>query len=464
MSMIRAVVISLLAVSSLMTLTTVFLLTNKDFYNTTSNLIKAKPDSRNGYSTTIINDSSEKSNSGSESSNADIHDIISIDEHDDDYWSRPTLKSFINFNTSDEISIVTNINESYSYPDLSPTKNPWTESDYEPASVKPLVRASDTRRVKAALISLVRNEELNDLLSTMSQIEDKFNKKFNYQWIFFNDEDFTQNFKDKTAELAAPAKCTYVKIADSDWEEPEWIDLKKAELLASGFKKEVQYSDKPSYHRMCRWNSGIFFNDPAMRDLDWYWRVEPKTKYYCDIDYDVFAYMEDNDKDYGFNINLYDAPQSVATLWPTTVEFFANHTDYVHPNSARGWLIQDSRQRHYSITQGYSTCHFWSNFEIGRLDFFRSQEYTDFFKYLDRAGGFFYERWGDAPVHSIALGLMTDKSRIHFFRDIGYNHIPYFNCHNSPKCSGCTPGLFAEVNDLKKENCITEWFKIAGDN
>ena len=177
MSMIRAVVISLLAVSSLMTLTTVFLLTNKDFYNTTSNLIKAKPDSRNGYSTTIINDSSEKSNSGSESSNADIHDIISIDEHDDDYWSRPTLKSFINFNTSDEISIVTNINESYSYPDLSPTKNPWTESDYEPASVKPLVRASDTRRVKAALISLVRNEELNDLLSTMSQIEDKFNKK-----------------------------------------------------------------------------------------------------------------------------------------------------------------------------------------------------------------------------------------------------------------------------------------------
>lgn len=40
----------------------------------------------------------------------------------------------------------------------------------------------------------------------------------------------------------------------------------------------------------------------------------------------------------------------------------------------------------------YNMCHFWSNFEIARLDFFRSKEYEDFFEMMDRSGGFWMER------------------------------------------------------------------------
>ena len=53
----------------------------------------------------------------------------------------------------------------------------------------------------------------------------------------------------------------------------------------------------------------------------------------------------------------------------------------------------------------YNRCHFWSNFEIGSLALWRSEAYLAYFEYLDKAGGFFYERWGDAPVHSIAAAL-----------------------------------------------------------
>lgn len=35
------------------------------------------------------------------------------------------------------------------------------------------------------------------------------------------------------------------------------------------------------------------------------------------------------------------------------------------------------------------------------MRFWRSKAYSDFFDFLDSKGGFFYERWGDAPVHSI---------------------------------------------------------------
>lgn len=75
----------------------------------------------------------------------------------------------------------------------------------------------------------------------------------------------------------------------------------------------------------------------------------------------------------------------------------------------------------------------WSNFEIGNLNWLRSQPYLDFFEHLDKEGGFFYERWGDAPVHSIAAGLLLNKDEIHFFNDIAYYHVPFTHCPTGEK-------------------------------
>lgn len=179
-----------------------------------------------------------------------------------------------------------------------------------------------------------------------------------------------------------------------------------------------------SYHQMCRWNSGMFYKHPALKDMQYYWRVEPKVHFFCDVDYDVFRFMSDRNKTYGFTINLYDDPTSIETLWPETTKFLAEHPDYLHENNAMPWLTDSVRRpEHNKNANGYSTCHFWSNFEIGNLDFWRSKVYEEYFNHLDRSGGFFYERWGDAPVHSIALGLFEDSSRIHW----------YVSAHRFPK-------------------------------
>ena len=42
--------------------------------------------------------------------------------------------------------------------------------------------------------------------------------------------------------------------------------------------------------------------------------------------------------------------------------------------------------------ESYNMCHFWSNFEIAKLSWFRSKEYQDFFQMMDRSGGFWMER------------------------------------------------------------------------
>ena len=48
---------------------------------------------------------------------------------------------------------------------------------------------------KAALISLVRNQELDGIIQSMTQLEYHWNHKYQYPWIFFNDEPFNDEFK-----------------------------------------------------------------------------------------------------------------------------------------------------------------------------------------------------------------------------------------------------------------------------
>jgi mannosyltransferase len=208
-----------------------------------------------------------------------------------------------------------------------------------------------------------------------------------------------------------------------------------------------------------------------------------RGRFFCSLDYDPFQFLADNNKTYGFTINIFDNPQSIATLWPETMSFLNAHPDYLAADNSMSWLTDRTlRPDHTEAANGYSTCHFWSNFEIADMTFWRSPQYQEYFEHLDRAGGFFYERWGDAPVHSIALGLFEDNSRIHWyalsylsnsqilmvlhpnlgccrFRDIGYQHPPYINCPDTPNCSKCQPNIFTHSWGVMKEDCRINWFK-----
>ncbi len=60
----------------------------------------------------------------------------------------------------------------------------------------PLLRSYRmSNRPRAALISLVRNSELEGMMQSMRQLEYRWNRKYQYPWIFFNDEPFSEEFK-----------------------------------------------------------------------------------------------------------------------------------------------------------------------------------------------------------------------------------------------------------------------------
>lgn len=278
-----------------------------------------------------------------------------------------------------------------------------------------------SKDIKATFVTLARNKELYDLIKSIRRVEDRFNRKFNYDWVFLNDEEFTQEFKDLTSSIVS-GNTKYGLIPKEHWSYPEWIDLDKAAKSREDMKAaKIIYGDSESYRHMCRYESGFFFRHPLMDEYDWYWRVEPGIQIHCDLDYDLFKFMRDNKKKYGFAISIHEFSKTIPTLWQRTKEFIKDHEDYLAPNNFLDFISEDNGET-------YNLCHFWSNFEIGDLNFWRSKQYLEYFDYLDKSGGFFYERWGDAPVHSIAAALFLNKDEIHYFEDMGYNHGVYTQC------------------------------------
>ncbi|KAI0148166.1 glycosyltransferase family 15 protein [Hypoxylon sp. NC0597] len=330
---------------------------------------------------------------------------------------------------------------------LTPSDQGWDE----------LLGTAPGPRMNATFVSLARNSDVWEIARSIRQVEDRFNRRYNYDWVFLNDKPFDATFKKVTTSLVS-GKTYYGEIPHEHWSFPDHIDQDKARKVREDMaQRKIIYGDSVSYRHMCRFESGFFFRQPLMMNYEWYWRVEPSIELFCDIHYDPFRFMAENKKKYSFVLSLYEYVETIPTLWDSVKKFMKNYPEHIAEGNSMGFLSDDGGET-------YNHCHFWSNFEVGNLEWLRSKAYIDFFESLDQDGGFFYERWGDAPVHSIAAALLLKKEEIHFFNDIAYYHVPFTHCPTGEqtrldlRCH-CNP---KDNFDWKGYSCTSRYFEVNG--
>nr|POF18623.1 o-glycoside alpha-1,2-mannosyltransferase like 4 [Quercus suber] len=403
-------------------------------------------------------------------------------------------------------------------------------------------------RANAAFVVLARNKELDGVIESIKSVERHFNRWFHYPYVFLNDGEFNSTFKETIVNYTS-SSVEFGTIGQDHWGYPDWVDQSVAK---EGIRKQgdqaIMYGGMESYHHMCRFYSGFFYKHELLQKYDWYWRVEPEIKYFCDMTYDPFIHMERANKTYGFTIAVKELKETVPNifryasaykrknnltsqgLWELFVEpkegFNQDGTPKAGHTPAEDLPADDPKHgdgKHKPLPEDilrgepgqgtipeidpdamdgetYNMCHFWSNFEIARLDWFRSKEYEEFFQMMDRSGGFWMERWGDAPIHSLAAGALLSPAQVHYFRDFGYRHTtiqhcpanaparqlprtPYFEkttvdekarreedeywAKSDPEKEngvGCRCRCDTDIVDVegKEGSCIPEWVEIAG--
>lgn len=347
-------------------------------------------------------------------------------------------------------------------------------------------------RANAAFVVLAMNSEIDQVVKSMNSMERHFNQWFNYPWVFLNDEPFDESFK-QTVKQYTQSEVEFGTISPEDWNFGNVDPEEFKQYIESQGDRRIYYGNKAGYHKMCRYFSGAFYKHELVKKRDWYWRVEPNVEFFCDITYDPFIEMEKHGKKYGFAIVIHELYRTVPSLFRETKAFTKEHN--IKPTKLWRMLVKNFKyssgtneddydmikerehifnrieedltiEKFLSIKdktdlsaidpsligklaarardppllhedrfdyEEYNLCHFWSNFEIAQTSLFTSELYQKYYDRLERSGGFYKERWGDAPIHSLAIAMMLDIKEIHYFRDIGYKHSTLGHCPANSK-------------------------------
>ncbi|KAG6866925.1 hypothetical protein C0991_003841 [Blastosporella zonata] len=141
-----------------------------------------------------------------------------------------TLHFFLGLVLKDYGTFTSHISEQFRSPleaaALNATSNELTVA---PISEEPPNKTDFTygRRANATFVLLCRNSELQGVVSSIQQMEDRFNRHHNYPWVLLNEEPFTDEFKRRVSVLT-DAPISFGLIPKEHWFQPDWIDETKA--------------------------------------------------------------------------------------------------------------------------------------------------------------------------------------------------------------------------------------------
>ncbi|KAF4005871.1 Glycolipid 2-alpha-mannosyltransferase family protein [Saccharomyces cerevisiae] len=177
----------------------------------------------------------------------------------------------------------------------------------------------------ASFVMLTRNGELEDVIKTINSIEEHFNQWFHYPYVFLNDQPFEEDFKAKVRDVTVGALVEFGTIDEISWNFPS--DVKDTFEFYNAIEdqgdRSILYGNLESYHKMCRFYSGLFYKHPLVQKYEWYWRLEPDVEFFCDITYDPFLEMLRTNKKYGFTIIIPELYWTVPNLFRHTKSFIS---------------------------------------------------------------------------------------------------------------------------------------------
>ncbi|KAI9020844.1 nucleotide-diphospho-sugar transferase [Phycomyces nitens] len=303
-----------------------------------------------------------------------------------------------------------------------------------------VTRQGQDIRVKAAFVVVVQESDVYGLRATMRDIELRFNKAHGYPWVIMSERPFTPIFR-KWIKASAQSPVYFGQALSDEWNEPIWINTKIAEKVAVKMaNKKVAHGESMSWRKMTRYNAGFLAHHPLLKDTEFYWKVQPGARYQCNIDGDPFEMMKRDDKKLAFALTGYESESTMQNFWRVVRTYIEKNKESILPSNQTiyPWILDRNipDETYAFALQGqmgeywgeFNECVVWNNFMIVSLEFLRSKPYTMFFHHMDKTGGFFYERWGDAPFQTVAAALFLKRDQVHYMKDLGYGSSIGSNC------------------------------------
>lgn len=191
-------------------------------------------------------------------------------------------------------------------------------------------------------------------------------------------------------------------------------------MYQNDYHEENPYYSRIGYRYMCRfWTHGIF-QQPFMRNVTNYFRMDTDT-YLVEMNRDPFHELRRLRLGYLTSVVYQESARQTEGLWETFLRFaqkenihprglvpLSNHNDDSHSDdSISSMSVTDATRVLYD--RGYNLAYIYNNWEVSRVDLWRTPVYQRLTSYIDKSGGIFMRRWGDAHIRTLALHLLREK-------------------------------------------------------
>jgi hypothetical protein len=259
--------------------------------------------------------------------------------------------------------------------------------------------------MNAAIVYLTRKQDINLLVRSLRLLNNFFIDKFQYPVIILEDD------LDNTDKEQIKLSLNDIKIKNFIQFENISFSLPHSLSLDSSLYHPPLDEFKMGYRSMCHFFAGEIFNHKLLQKYDWIWRLDSDSYILNPIDYDPFEYMKQNNKVYGYiSEYMQDQPYVVEGLFETTKQFVEQNN--IKPNS----ILQQS------LTNGWNSEMFYTNFEIINTKFIKKAGYMKYYEFLNLTNNIFYKRWGDAPIRWLGINMVAQENEIYCIKDISYQH------------------------------------------
>lgn len=222
----------------------------------------------------------------------------------------------------------------------------------------------------------------------------------------------------------------FQKLDDKDFEVPDGIDMDRVNRSIEA--APVPYWRNLKYRLMCRWWLRMMPN--YVKDFDYVMRLDDDSIIEEPLAADIIGMMKEKELVYqsnlvhvdcglcnyglsdifsrhsggneGFMKQFFQASkipydQSDDSLAGKINGFFRDYEPLVYENAKKTGEINLQMP-----------IMFYNNFFVSSVAFWTTPEVLKLLDEIDKTGGIFYYRWGDAPIQSLIVGLLCDKSKI----------------------------------------------------
>ncbi|KAK7060023.1 glycosyltransferase family 15 protein [Favolaschia claudopus] len=192
----------------------------------------------------------------------------------------------------------------------------------------------------------------------------------------------------------------------------------------------------PAYHHMCAFFSYKIFNHPSIRDLTYFFRLDDDSYVREPACFDPFEYMHINNKSYAFRDDPPDMGWVTEGMWPFVSNYAERHPFVESMLEHNGLQWPPNRKWRLRFGQGVNFPSYETNFDLVKVERFRTPEMTEFlYELASVPKRFYWYRWGDAPVRFAQVNMFLNvEKEVHRMCEIPYAHKdrPFDDCECVP--------------------------------